>query len=676
MAINRILPVANNESWAGEQLRNQTSRAYRLATSSDNAYAYKGEDNETYVVTYNPATDTMVSQRLRQYNYQRSVHDVLVFDSNDNLYTVWENGNGTPNMRVHKWTRPTGGWATALRNNAVDTIYTTATVSGNREGNMSSKRLNFVSTTGGDYLVYTSARNDRSDSTSVSTWCAISIRCSDLSKVDEIHPWWGGIGPDAFTNAWNGDGRNNRGYVDVIHTLQPRYGSNKIWQWFTGKYPWAGDPDACGLITVGTDGKMTLAFNNNQGQWQGIVQEGQNYVTSVIPINGDNLFMLAYDQDDNGHPVFKAVQLNNGPTENQRAYLGMNTWIKLTDFYTLNTAVADYDNSDYRTSPFIEWYSSTSQFKVWMPGNDGKVYSALLNYNIATNTFTRPAGYGPALFEEPNLQTTGSNNNGNQFWMGSEVPRNPVNKLFFYLSNNGRAGVAVETPTIPGLIPTITPASPIEQTVNLTPGVDVPLNVTASATLNLWWGTGSFSISNWTTYKLRRVFGATTQYYNASSDVWQSGEVSNTWAPSVTLKASQFTNGTQYTLALSVGNAQFTSDYSAVPKVFTPVAALAAPSSPTPRSWKDALIPIATDAHLFTVDNRTLINKVTFTNNSTSNATVSMKVSGVTLLAPLTLTANQTVTYETSQLAYPNDKVTVSNTGSSVDVYVTGTEGI
>jgi hypothetical protein len=110
--------------------------------------------------------------------------------------------------------------------------------------------------------------------------------------------------------------------------------------------------------------------------------------------------------------------------------------------------------------------------------------------------------------------------------------------------------------------------------------------------------------------------------------------------------------------------------------VFTPVAATAAPSSPTPRSWKDAVLPIATNAHLFTVDNRTLLNKITLTNNAATPATVTIKVSGVTLLAAITLTAYQTVTYETSQLALPNDKVTVTNTGTAVDCYVTGTEGI
>jgi hypothetical protein len=283
--------------------RNQSQRAYKTATSSDNAVAYKGEDNQTYIAVYDTVTDSVITQQLKQYNDQKSQYDALVFDKNDNLYSVWDNDQTAPYVRVHKWTKPTGGWTAAISASNVDTVYTTATPNSNsRNSGHQPRRLCFVTTAGGDYLVYFSGNPSRTTG-GIEPWVAQSFRCSDLSKVDQINPWWGGIGPDAYSNTYTGN--SNISYHENTFFLQPSYGANKLWAWMTRFYSYYGD--YCAVINVGNDGKMVMSFNFNQGSNTGIYDQNNTGAHwSVIPIK-DNLVMIAYDRNQNGHPSFKTA---------------------------------------------------------------------------------------------------------------------------------------------------------------------------------------------------------------------------------------------------------------------------------------------------------------------------------------------------------------------------------
>lgn len=266
------------------------------------------------------------------------------------------------------------------------------------------------------------------------------------------------------------------------------------------------------------------------------------------------------------------------------------------------------------------------------------------------------------------------------------------NKLVYYRHGNGGTTVTARyalqdadravTYSLPSAGPVGSSfiQSPFTSLINRNAGVRfgiVPQQTITSGHGVLYWGKFTPSCTG---YRVKRVNGGTTDYLIASSQTFSTEATNSITVGSLLVNAestaNQWANGTAYTLSGAIVTSVGVTPYGTT-RTLTTTTPSSAPSSATPRRFiRTTLNSAMALSHEYTFDNNALVNRINVGNFGTSAATFALQIGGVYLVAPVVINAGETFTIDTSQRVDSNDRILLTSTSSSVDLWVSGTEGI
>lgn len=180
-------------------------------------------------------------------------------------------------------------------------------------------------------------------------------------------------------------------------------------------------------------------------------------------------------------------------------------------------------------------------------------------------------------------------------------------------------------------------------------------------------------------FQLKRTIGGVDSYYTVSTQTWGSTPVTNpniTSSVTVDIPASAgFASSGVYTFSLALVDVYSVATPFGTAASITSVDATA-PSTPTAKRFIRKTMAAITNSHEYTFNTTALINKITIANGGSGASTVAVRVGGFYLVAPVTLNGGATLTVDTSHLVDGDDRVLLTSSNSSTDIYISGTEGI
>lgn len=216
-------------------------------------------------------------------------------------------------------------------------------------------------------------------------------------------------------------------------------------------------------------------------------------------------------------------------------------------------------------------------------------------------------------------------------------------------------------------------------------------NTSANSTV---WGTdANYQPAPWTSFQFKRVSsGGGTEYYNYTTGAFTSSVVDNAVAlfqggggaaPAYNSTATfvndilgTWADNTSYTYNFVFTDPNSITVASNTLTVATP-AVSAAPTAPTPRRLFVYPLNARTSAHILSIENRVLINKIHAVNTSASTVTMSLNLGGYNILSTQSLAANQTLQINTAITANVAERLLATcSAGSAVTLWLMGTEGV
>jgi hypothetical protein len=300
--------------------------------------------------------------------------------------------------------------------------------------------------------------------------------------------------------------------------------------------------------------------------------------------------------------------------------------------------------------------------------------SASLNANSYAFDDSFPTGLG-GTSQHPGIS------HDNKILYLYTTPASSVMSFRYSLNNKDNAisyVLPVDGPSATSLI-----VSPTVSSINSNGGIKIELTKPSTAISvtghgSTYWGRFTPSSIG---YKFRRVDGETTTYLTQSSLTFGESEVDNNSASTPFLSASldipsaQWANAKNYNISLAynytVGN---TSTYGST-KTITTVTPSTAPTSPTAKRFMRRAMPALTDSHEYTFDNNALVNRINIANYG-AQATVAIKIGEFYILPPTTVASGAILNLDTSQRVDQNDRILITSSSSSIDIWISGTEGI
>jgi hypothetical protein len=606
-------------------------------------------------------------------NAARAAAAPIAIDTSDNLYIPLISSQGTNGeMAIYKVTKPTGGWAAWVAAGGTTTLTTTKMVSHVfASGPVNTAKAGHIYSaywTNNGYLVFhCAAENPNSQSfaflvfnattgaflgnnTSLNGYANTYFGVNDTS-VPYLGAPGGGFtffaaGTTTNTQMFNFVPWqiNNAGTISVsINQISSYLLGTQVTYANGGNYT-----NACMITWVDTNKFMIITKNNTSPykMWAGIIGLDWN--------SGDN-------RPGGAATSISITGVTAGPTEhtagNQTgAYLELN-WAGVAQAFPEERIVRIYQTS-----------SST-------------VYYQDINYDSGFTAITYEAA--------PFTLATGVSGTGA---LSTLFEAAWDNKMVYYgMSNSGAVAININyqaqnaNRAITFSVPTTGPVGSIgipspTSSINAVSGIGI--SVAPSATSSggghgtLYWG--RFTPLT-TGYRLKRVNGATTDYLVASSGTFSTeatNSVSTTANTVVLTLSNQWTNATTYTVSFATASNCGVVPYGTTRTIVTTTPS-AAPASPTPRRFYRGTLAASTLGHEQTFDNNSLVNRISAANKGTSATTFAIQVGDVYLVAPTTVNVGETLVVDTSQRVDAGDRTYLtSGASSTLDVYISGTEGI
>jgi hypothetical protein len=214
-----------------------------------------------------------------------------------------------------------------------------------------------------------------------------------------------------------------------------------------------------------------------------------------------------------------------------------------------------------------------------------------------------------------------------------------------------------------------------------------------SANTSMWGTDANFQPAPWTSFQFKRVSsGAGTEYYNYTTNAWTSAVVNNATAlfpngggaaPAYNSTATflndvsgTWADNTSYAYSWLFTDPNGSTLASNTRTIATP-AVSAAPTAPTPRRLFVYPLNARTSAHILSIENRVLINKIHVVNTSGSAVTMSLNLGGYNILSTQSLAANQTLQINTAITAAVAERLLVTcSADNAVTLWLMGTEGV
>jgi hypothetical protein len=183
-------------------------------------------------------------------------------------------------------------------------------------------------------------------------------------------------------------------------------------------------------------------------------------------------------------------------------------------------------------------------------------------------------------------------------------------------------------------------------------------------------------------YKLKRITGETTDYFDGTTRTFITSETNNNNTVGLLALANyditseNWTNGSSYDFKFApnftIGNQSVYGDE----RTLATTIPSETPTTPTIRRIMRRSFPNLSESHEYTFDNNTVVNRISISNWDINIATVSIRIGDFYILAPVEIAPGSTLNIDTSQKVDANDRILLSSTSSSVDLWITGTEGI
>lgn len=374
--------------------------------------------------------------------------------------------------------------------------------------------------------------------------------------------------------------------------------------------------------------------------------------------------------------------------------------------------VDNYDSStpgQGGSTPLFQSYGSV----ITVSGTGG-TYAAM---NSTTNTFSlttfpennffRIINHSRGGYYDMNYSTSSgvsSTLNANSYAWDDALPNSmngiipgPAydNKLLYIYSTDGSSTLSFrylnhsKDNVITYSAPSIGPAAsslisaPTATSINSNGGIKLDLvrpsgSVSTTGHGSTYWGRFTPSVIG---YKLRRVDGATTTYLTDSTLSFGESEVNNNLASTVFTSASldipsaQWANTKNYDLSFAYNYTTANTSVYGATRTLSTVTPGTAPTTATAKRFMRRALPTFTDAHEYTFDNNALINRINIANYG-AQATVAIKIAGIYLIPPTTIAGGAVLNIDTSQRVDQNDRIFITSSSSSVDIWISGTEGI
>lgn len=607
-------------------------------------------------------------------NPARAAAGSVAIDSSDNLYIPLITSQGTyGEMAIYKVSKPTGGWAAWVAAGGTTTLTTTKMVShvftganpvnGGKAGHVYASYW-----TNNGYLVFFCAAESPTSQGFAplifnATTGAYLGNNSALSGYNNTYfgvndmsvPYLGAPG-GGFTFFTAGTTTNTQMHYFVPWQINNSgtftASVNSIASYLLGTqvtYANGGNyTNACMISWVDTNKFMIILKNNTSPYkpWAGIIGVDWN--------SGDN-------RPGGTSTSISITGVTAGPTEHTAAsatgaYLG-NAWAGVAQVFPEERIVRIYQT------------------------NGSTVYYQDINYNAGFTAITYEAA--------PFTLATGVTATGA---LSTLFEAAWDNKMVYYgMSNSGAVTININyqaqdaNRAITFSVPTTGPVGSIgipspASSINAVSGIGISVAPSAASSGGghgtLYWG--RFTPLT-TGYRLKRVNGATTDYLVASSGTFSTettNSVSTTANTVVLTLANQWTNATTYTVSFATASNCGAVPYGTTRTIVTTTPS-AAPASPTPRRFYRGTLAASTLGHEQTFDNNSLVNRISAANKGTSATTFAIQVGDVYLVAPTTVNVGETLVLDTSQRVDAGDRTYLtSGASSTLDVYISGTEGI
>lgn len=604
----------------------------------------------------------------------RAAAGSIAIDTSDNLYIPLISSQGTyGEMAIYKVTKPTGGWAAWVAAGGTTTLTTTKMVS---HVFVSASPVN----TGKAGHIYASYWTNNG---------YLVFFCASENPNTQ------GFAPlifNATTGAFLGNNASLNGYANTY------FGVNDI------SVPYLGAPGGGFTFFSAGSTTNTSMFSfvpwqiNNAGTFSVSINQISSYLlgTTVSYANGGNYTNACMINWVDTNKFMIITKNNTAPYKMWAGIIGVDwynadnrpggasTSIGITGVTagpTENTAgTGTGSNLEQNYAGVAQVFPEERIVRVYQ-SSGSTVYYQDINYNSGFTTITYEAA--------PFTLATGVTGTGA---LSTLFEAAWDNKMVYYgMSNSGAVAININyqaqdaNRAITFSLPTTGPVGSIgipspTSSINAVSGIGISVAPTATSSGGghgtLYWG--RFTPLT-TGYRLKRVNGATTDYLVASSGTF-STETTNsvsTTANTVALTlANQWANGTTYAVSFATVSNCGAVPYGTTRNLVTTTPS-AAPASPTPRRFYRGTLAASTLAHEQTFDNNSLVNRISAANKGTSATTFAVQVGDVYLVAPTTVNVGETLVLDTSQRVDAGDRTYLtSGASSTLDVYISGTEGI
>lgn len=644
------------------ELDYSTAEIVRIYASADGA-------PKTSVNSYSLTVNS--SQGYGAYTYYQGNTGVwalgFALDSNDNILVplVGNGTNGTTagNIYVIKYTKPTEGWRAWAQGTSTSMTTTisagtsTLNLSGLGTGGATFYGIKSVWYTASGHLVIGGGTNGGS---TTNIFCFVVLNASTFAVTSSN----GFAGATSTGSGWTSSaqfGRNSQsGLVWWCQGTAATTDLTKAQLW---------NVTSAGIISSANQGKMfsiVLDSQTNAMQYTGRIATtyyGNNKIVSIARANGASAYTLRVDSISQTSTSISALQSDTAPGSTPSGSYSANSAttsaVYLQPFYEegfvrIWTVIDASGNFGY-----LDAYVNTSTNAITF--DTASVSVGTLNQSIgALNTqFMSPTWNRYYDYVVPSAASTSSTFN-------STIVTLPTGKAFVN-PTVGPAGTSFTSPTTSSL--------------NMQGGIRFTVAPTGVVDGHGYAYNGFANVQKLPYgYQLKRVLGAATDYYNATTNTWVGSAVTNTitptssWTIDTVASAGAATSGT-YTFALALADASagvtpFGTTFSLVSTTGSST------STPTAVRFIRRTMPNLTSSHEYTFVNKALVNKINVANYGTSSTTVAIQAGTFYLLAPTVLAAGGTINVDTSQLVDANDRLQLTSSNATTDLWISGTEGI
>lgn len=438
-------------------------------------------------------------------------------------------------------------------------------------------------------------------------------------------------------------------------------------------YYWRWSVDANGNLTSTQAGRNAPAYafkNINDVEASSGEISSLSYSTTFCPSNYPS--GLTFMGEGNGRDILMCTIKSGKPTLN----FTCNGYAGSANNWTYGATPTNWVFSA-RVAPTIQWIPERNVVRMWASNGTNGAYMDI-TWDGTNFTFPATATAIPGLASNAVPFTTQTPMlDMSEVWKGTTLATATSGVSTSYtISSNG---------SIP---------EPYVATLKTNNGMKfVQTGASYATTANTAaFGTSLNYLPTWSSFQFRRVSsGAGTEYYNYTTNTWTSSVVNNAvnlfpggggflpgpGTSSYTHDLSgTWADNTSYTYSIVYTDINNVTSTSASRTIATPPVS-AAPTSPTPRRLFVFPLNGRTSAHILSIENRVLINKIHIVNTSGSTTTVSLNLGGYNILSSQSVAANQTLQINTAIIANVAERLLATcSADNAITLWVMGTEGV